>query len=98
MGVHPPVDEAALASASAVAQAILAKNTRPALMVLDVKPPASEGEQPVVTLQLYKADMVTGVVLVDHNNLVIKPNCCVLHPTGERGREVAVSTAYGVCS
>lgn len=47
MGVHPPVDETALASASAVAQAILAKNTRPALMGIEVKPPVNEGDLPV---------------------------------------------------
>ncbi|GFR48517.1 hypothetical protein Agub_g10412 [Astrephomene gubernaculifera] len=82
VGVHPPVDEAALANASAVAQAILAKNTRPALMQLEVKAPANEGEQAVITISLNKADMVTGVVLVDHNMVVLKPNCCVLHPTG----------------
>ncbi|GLC33063.1 hypothetical protein PLESTB_000374500 [Pleodorina starrii] len=82
VGVHPPVDEAALASASAVAQAILAKNTRPALMGIEVKPPANEGELPTITVSLSKADMVTGVVMVDHNMVVLKPNCCVLHPTG----------------
>ncbi|KAG2450719.1 hypothetical protein HYH02_004557 [Chlamydomonas schloesseri] len=82
VGVHPPVDEAALANASAVAQAILAKNTRPALMGMEIKPPANEGELPVVSITLFKADMVTGVMLVDHNNVVVKPNCCVLHPTG----------------
>lgn len=82
VGVHPPVDEAALATASAVAQAILAKNTRPALMGMEIKPPANEGELPVVSVTLFKADMVTGVMLVDHNNVVVKPNCCVLHPTG----------------
>ncbi|KAG2493479.1 hypothetical protein HYH03_008295 [Edaphochlamys debaryana] len=81
VGVHPPVDEAALANASAVAQAILAKNTRPALMSLEIKPPANEGELPVTTLSLFKADMVTGVVLLDHNNVILKPFCCVLHPT-----------------
>ncbi|GLI64845.1 hypothetical protein VaNZ11_008226 [Volvox africanus] len=82
VGVHPPVDEAALASASAVAQAILAKNTRPALMCIEVKPPINEGELPTISISLSKADMVTGVVMVDHNMVVLKPNCCVLHPTG----------------
>lgn len=44
----------------------------------------SEEEQgePEILLHLWKADMVTGVLLVDKDNIIIKPNCCVLHPTG----------------
>lgn len=37
VGVHPPVDEASQHSASAVAKAILAKNTKPALMQIELK-------------------------------------------------------------
>ena len=35
-----------------------------------------------LTLTLFKADMVTGVMLLDHAALIVKPSHCVLHPTG----------------
>lgn len=83
VGVHPPLDESHL-SDNAVAKAVLLKNTKPALMQIQMIEPEQEGDLPTIKLFLWKSDMVTGVIDMDHGCVVTKPACCVLHPTGGR--------------
>lgn len=50
---------------------------RPQVVLKDAE---EEGDPPTIIVHLWRADMVTGVVEVDHGGTVTKPACCALHP------------------
>jgi hypothetical protein len=52
------------------------------LLQIEMKDAEVEGDMPTIKLFLWRADAVTGVVDMDKDTIVVKPACCVLHPTG----------------
>jgi hypothetical protein len=70
---------------------MLANQTKPAILDLDFKEADDDfGGVASITVHLWRADMMTGVVEVDRDGVIVKAGCCDLHMAGERALTLAV--------
>lgn len=61
-----------------IAQAVLVKSTKAALAQLEVREPEAEGEVRILKLHLWRADMVSGVLEIDHDTAITNPTISAL--------------------
>lgn len=88
VGVHPPVESGE--AQGSVAAAVLAKNTKAALMQVELGDNSAEQERRIkkadevecVTVLLWKAEMVAGCIEMDKAGTVTKPATDALHSSG----------------
>mmetsp|Transcript_10121 Transcript_10121/g.26269 ORF Transcript_10121/g.26269 Transcript_10121/m.26269 type:complete len:2025 (-) Transcript_10121:314-6388(-) len=80
VGVSPPAKP--WEEMSELDKLVQQRSTRPALMMLELQEVEEEDVIPEIRIHLYKAEMVTGVIAMDHRGIITKPACCVLHPSG----------------
>ncbi|GLC67718.1 hypothetical protein PLESTF_000598200 [Pleodorina starrii] len=83
VGVMPPLEN--IRSLGSIATALLAKQTRPAVMELDVKVDLEDlaaGREVSINISLWRADLICGVLEVDKEGLVLTSQDHPFYPAG----------------
>ncbi|EFJ44861.1 hypothetical protein VOLCADRAFT_94889 [Volvox carteri f. nagariensis] len=83
VGVMPPLEN--IRSLGSIATALLAKQTRPAVMELDVKVDLEDlaaGREVAINISLWRADLVCGVLEVDKEGVVLTSQDHPFYPSG----------------
>ncbi|KAF5841392.1 hypothetical protein DUNSADRAFT_13055 [Dunaliella salina] len=81
VGVHPPVDKP-LDQLSPMEVLVMQRSTKAAIMMLELKEAAEEGQLPEIKLHLYKADMLNCIIEMDQYGFITRPALSPLDPTG----------------